>query len=355
MDRSTEGSEEERGSSTLDLERLAEAFPHVFELVRAKLLPGDRFRLSCTSSTLRSAVHAQPPTVKLRSAHGVDSPYSLNGTDLTAFADADSLFAGKSIARFARKVGLPATKRSLYTACVAGHLEAVSYVHEHLNVPLDKWCSAFAARGGKLHTLKYLKNRGCEFDEHSSSAAAAFDNLKCLQYLKYIGSPWNWRVTAAAASNGATDCLKWAAELGAPLGSKMCSTAAAGGSVETLKVVRKQLRLPWGPSALCEAARYGNYEALAWMVANGCPLSNTVTAVSACSGQRSCLKLLLSSGCPCDDSACIAACARGHLDCFEELLCFGCSCAVNDCISACGDESKHQKIKCIFNEHCIAC
>lgn len=323
---------------------LAITTPHVLEQVTKYLSHPDIFNLSLASKTLRAHLRPSPPVVCLRSAHAVDEAGSdswiTDRISASRLADADALLSRKRSVCFALSVGLPCTKRSLITPARSGTLEAVKFLHSNIGIPVDRWIAASAARGNKLQTLRYLRSVGCEFSEHACSAAAASGSLICLKYLRSIGCPWNWRTSHAAALAGAYECLRWAAAMGVPLGHKLCSSAAASGSVETLKIVRKQLRLPWGQSALAQAARFGHVAALRWMLDNDCPMGYQVLTDTAFAGQLDCLHMLLHRGCPMHEQACVAACEGGNVQCLQTLIANSCPYSYNDCLSVCYS-SKH--------------
>ena len=60
-----------------------------------------------------------------------------------------------------------------------------------------------------LGFLKYLHQKGCNFDGFESYQAAKYGHLKCLKYLHGIGCPLNFDEPYVVAKNGHLECLKY--------------------------------------------------------------------------------------------------------------------------------------------------
>jgi len=70
-------------------------------------------------------------------------------------------------------------------ACTAaaeyGHWECLKYLHEICGCPLSASATEYAV--GNLEMLKYLRERGCNYDEDTVSAAIRCGDLESLEYL----------------------------------------------------------------------------------------------------------------------------------------------------------------------------
>ena len=128
----------------------------------------------------------------------------------------------------------------------------------------------FAALGGRLEVLKWLRSEGCPGHESACSYAAAGGHLEILKWLKSQGCPWNEWDCAGAAAEGHFEVLKWLRSEGCPWDEWACAHAAAGGQLETLKWLRSE-GCPWDEEVCFGAAKVGHLEVLKWLRGEGCP------------------------------------------------------------------------------------
>ena len=103
---------------------------------------------------------------------------------------------------------------------------------------------AFAALGGQLEALQWLRATGCAWDAWTCSAAAAGGNPAVLQWARTNGCDWTASTCSWAACNGHLAALQWARANGCAWDSDLTCTEAARG---------------------CHLA------VLQWARANGCP------------------------------------------------------------------------------------
>jgi len=89
-----------------------------------------------------------------------------------------------------------------------------------------------AAKYGKLHMLKYLRETGHEWDINAAYFAAGAGSLKCLQYCYENGLNFPVRTCKAASNGGHFDCLEYAHKHGAPITADTCKYA---GTIECFK------------------------------------------------------------------------------------------------------------------------
>ena len=81
------------------------------------------------------------------------------------------------------------------------------------NCPWDEgtyWC-ACAVRQGHFEMLKWLRENGCPWNEHTCMEMAG-GHLEILQWARENGCPWDTLTCADAARGGHLEVLKWARE-----------------------------------------------------------------------------------------------------------------------------------------------
>ena len=73
---------------------------------------------------------------------------------------------------------------------------------------LSEYTFAYACKGDHLETLKWLRSKGCPWDECTCIFAAAEGHLDVLKYLHENGCPWNEMTCEVAAFGDHLDVLK---------------------------------------------------------------------------------------------------------------------------------------------------
>jgi hypothetical protein len=111
--------------------------------------------------------------------------------------------------------GPPRDGNLTYWAAQGGHLACLQYLRKS-GCPWDKSVTYAAAQGGRLACLQYLHEKGCPWDASSTYIAAYSGHLSCLQYLHEAGCPWGVEATHVAARRGHLACLQYAHENGCP-------------------------------------------------------------------------------------------------------------------------------------------
>ena len=104
-------------------------------------------------------------------------------------------------------------------AADGGHLEVLKYLREEVKAPWDSRTATFAAKYGHLHILEYLVER--KFDKYDACAcrwAAEYGHLDCLKYLHETAkAPWNYWAVEGAHENNHPDCLQYLLDNNCPL------------------------------------------------------------------------------------------------------------------------------------------
>ena len=80
---------------------------------------------------------------------------------------------------------------------------------------MDKNVMDWAASGGHLETVQWLRAEGCAWGV-STCAEAARGQLQTLQWLRAEGCPWNTFTCHWAVVFSQVEVLRWARENGAP-------------------------------------------------------------------------------------------------------------------------------------------
>ena len=115
-------------------------------------------------------------------------------------------------------------KRVLYVAARHGYLEVFEkYWSQGRNPhwPRDKNTCGWAAFGGHLELVKWLRANGCPWGVRTSAYAARGGQLEVLQWMRAQDPPcpWNFKVCSSAARNGHLEVLRWAV-LGMEVGER---------------------------------------------------------------------------------------------------------------------------------------
>jgi len=112
------------------------------------------------------------------------------------------------------------------TSADYGHLEMMKYLHES-GLKWYKTITYWAARGGNINILKFLRENGCSFDrERNYEYAIQRGHLKVVKYLHQNGCPWDEYSCYTAAREGHLEILKYLHDNGCPLDRDMCLNIA---------------------------------------------------------------------------------------------------------------------------------
>jgi hypothetical protein len=223
-------------------------------------------------------------------------------------------------------------------AAHGGQLSTLQWLCEH-GYQLDKSAVNGAAEGGNTGVLAWLWERGCRSDESACEAAALCGRLDALIFLhehgcplgssiryaargghipvlvwlRQNGVPWAPRTFDAAAKGGRISALAWLLEHGCPWRSLTCGWAADAGQLDALKFLRER-GCPWCEETCCRAA-YGNHmHVLTWAREHGCAWDADTTLCAAYGCSLAALKYSVANGCPINVYECLEALDRYHDD-----------------------------------------
>lgn len=118
-------------------------------------------------------------------------------------------------------------------AVCGGKLETLKWLREN-NCPWDSLTCLYAAQRGHLEIIKWAKLNGCSWNEYTCSHAARYGHLDVLIWARLNGCPWDKKTCKYAAKNGHLDILQWARQNGCPWNRNDC-----------IKYTRCQITLDW--------------------------------------------------------------------------------------------------------------
>jgi hypothetical protein len=211
-----------------------------------------------------------------------------------------------------------------------GHLHILKWMIYDINVDFKEneeyWTCSWAAHGGKLDVLKWLRDNNFRWNEMTTSQAAVGNHFEVLKYVIDNGCPFDELTFANAAKHkgkSSIETLSWLRRIGCPWDEYTCSTAASSGNLEALQWLREN-GCPWSERTCDLAALYGQLEVLKWAREHGCPWSTHTLSYAASKGSIETLEYLMNNRCPIDSEACAMAAERGHLDVLKWLRSKGC-------------------------------
>ena len=170
-------------------------------------------------------------------------------------------------------------KRIMNAAALNGHLNVLKHWKDpeligqkiiFFWILFDEHTCAFAAYGGYLEVLIWLRENNCPWNSETCSSAALGGHLDVLKYLHEKGCPWNSTTCECAAMGGHLEVLKYAHEQGCPWDFKTCAGAASRGHLDVLKYLHEK-GCPWNELTCAFAAIGGHLDVLKYLHEKGCP------------------------------------------------------------------------------------
>ena len=162
-------------------------------------------------------------------------------------------------------------KRVLYVAANKGYLQVFEKYwsqgpQEKLSKLWDEMTCCWAAHGGQLEVMKWLRAKGCPCGTLTSCWAAQGGHLQVLQWMRAQDPPCPWHsgVCYYAAGEGHLDVLRWA----------------------------KRQGCPWGDGLTCAAAKNGHLKVLNWLIKEGYPYDKDMCREAAVEGGECARKVL---------------------------------------------------------------
>ena len=158
----------------------------------------------------------------------------------------DSSFTEDWCAYWSRKFNVRYTdpeviKRVLYVAARRGYLQVFEKYwskgpQEKLSKVWNEQTCSWAALGGQLEMLQWLRAKGCPWGTLASTWAAQRGQLEVLQWMRAQDPPcpWNSNICDKAAKFGHLDVLRWARSQGCPWNEEVPTAAAKNGHLKLL-------------------------------------------------------------------------------------------------------------------------
>ena len=210
-------------------------------------------------------------------------------------------------------------KHVLYVAAGQGYLEVFEKYwsqgpQEMLRKLWDEGTCRWAAYGGQLEVMKWLRAKGCPWGTWVSGGAALEGHLEVLQWMRAQDPPcpWDSDVCYFAAQEGHLEVLRWARSQGCPWDKDVCWAAYEGDHLEVLQwMLAQDPPCPWDSQVCVSAAGDGHLDVLRWARSQGCPWVEDLTWTAATNGQLKVLKWLIKEGCPYDKGECREAAVEG--------------------------------------------
>ena len=189
-------------------------------------------------------------------------------------------------------------------AC-ANSLEMLQWAHER-GYPMGVGVYRTAVdNGGNMDVVVYAHKHDVPWDVSVSTLAAAYSSIDIVKWLITHDCPHNSMLCYNAARHGHFELLKWAVDYGCLYGTPTLLGAAAGGQLEIVKWLYETKNIVWHFQTCQHAARRHHLEVLRYARANGCPWGDRVwefadplrqTAQSNKAKEMS--AWLLANGCP---------------------------------------------------------
>ena len=165
------------------------------------------------------------------------------------------------ILKLARQINCPWDEYTPAWAARGGHLEIVKWVRSmDTPCPWDKWTPAWAAENGHLEIVKYYHESGHRWDKLIPECAARYGHLHIVKYCYENGYEWNWKTPACAARYGHLHIVKWlrSRDPPCPWNRLMPAWAALNGHLEIVKYCYEN-GCEWEESRIRKKAQIRNH------------------------------------------------------------------------------------------------
>ena len=153
-------------------------------------------------------------------------------------------------------------------------LELLKWAREEKECEWDYKTINTAAEQGNLEMVQYCVANQCPINEYACAFAADGGHLECLKYLREEAkAPWGWKTASWAALNGHLHILEYLVERKFDqFWEDACAYAAENGHLDCLKYLRETAKAPWDEEAVRGAHENNQPECLQYLLDNNCPL-----------------------------------------------------------------------------------
>ena len=161
-----------------------------------------------------------------------------------------------------------------YQVAQTNKLELLKWAREEKKCEWSVGPINAAARQGNLEMLKYCVANECPIDEEACAWAAGGGELEVLKYLREeVKAPLDFRTAYLAAQNGHLHILEYLVERKFDqYNDYACRNAAANGHLDCLKYLHETAKAPWNYWCVQVAHESNNPECLQYLLDNNCPL-----------------------------------------------------------------------------------
>jgi hypothetical protein len=295
-------------------------------------------KFNCTQDmTLLSAALASPARLRLALEWGlrvrlrhnsrlvpIDDILVERSQTTGMLADHDTLLAAEE-----ETAELIFSGYTLVGAAASGDVQKMIRLHTERGCELgnaEANALTWAARGGSVQAMIWLRQQGCEYNSDVHAVAAYKGKLNVLQYLEAEGHTLGDLDNAQDAANpceeaagqGHLAVLQWLHEHGWPWGN-VCQRAALGGSVAVVQYLQEQ-GLVLDEETMAGAARGGQLLMCQYLIEAGCPWDARACTEAIEGISIAALRWLHENGCSWDTEAVnIAAARSGSIEMIEYL------------------------------------
>lgn len=193
-------------------------------------------------------------------------------------------------------------KEVLTVVVDGGHLEILKYLYQREYINGIVWLLPFEISEKNIPCLKFLiesYTQIYDLDESYMDAVVESGQLEYLKYLHERGIDWDDRVTTTAVENRNVEMLKYAHENGCPIDEDIFNNddyAYSTTSLECIKYLHDiGIKCEW---ACNEAAENGDIELLTFAHENGYKWNYEVTHKCIIRDDDICLNYAIKNGCP---------------------------------------------------------
>jgi hypothetical protein len=190
----------------------------------------------------------------------------------------------------------------------------VRLAEESLDCTTERYRSG-AGKYADVEALAAAVELGMPYSYATMHGCALCNTLAVMQYLRTKGCCWHHLVCTAAAERGYFEMLRWAREHGCEWNEHtILSSAASSENVEMAAWVYQQPDAIFSPAAMHAAAANGLTAMCEWLHSEGSPWDDAACYVAARGAHLDTLRWLHQHGSPCHAGLVYAAAAGGSID-----------------------------------------
>jgi hypothetical protein len=172
---------------------------------------------------------------------------------------------------------------------------------KRLGFKLHKNLFCYAAEQGDVYMLKWLEEKGCEWNEKTiTTVIQNHGNLYLCKWLKRKGCPWDgytFFMATGYKGHRKMELLQWLLDNGCPWDTQTYSNAIMMDDMTTVKWLREH-GCPWDAQAFLGAAIRENLDMMKWLKTSNCPWDERTYEVIVEAENHEILNWLIKNNCP---------------------------------------------------------